>query len=92
MSRETNVRGQVGLRYGRGDVDRIKKIYDVFGASDFSFRDARGRALPDFTSGEIVKWNGGGIVIESKPQDSTKAPVKLWRLSGSVIKIFNGEE
>lgn len=93
MGHETRARGQVGLRYGKGDLDRIQKIYENFGSEEFTVRDVRAEALPDLTSGEIVKWSAEGIVVGvRKTSGSDRTPVKIWKLSGTVIKVFKRED
>lgn len=93
MGQEIKARGQVGLRYGKGDLPRIHKIYESFGSEGFTVRDVRASALPDVTSGEIVKWSSEGIVIGvGKTSGSDRTPVKIWKLSGTVIAVFDQED
>ena len=95
MGQETKARaGQVGLRYVRScDLDRIRKIYETFGKSDFTIRDARARALQDMTSGEILKWSVSGIITSDGQTKwtPTQTPVKIWKLAGNVIKFLDEE-
>jgi hypothetical protein len=92
MGQETKTRS-VGLRYGRGDLDRIQKIFHQFGASNFTIRDAKATVLPDMTSGEILKWSTAGVVTNTGTTKWTPehTPVKTWRLSGTVIKFLERE-
>jgi len=92
MGQETKTRsGTVGLKYGRGcNLDRIRKVYETFGNTHFTIRDARADALPDMTSGEILKWSVSGIITKEGQTKWTpkQSPAKIWRLTGTTINFF----